>query len=225
MNNELEVFKNEEFGTVRTLNEGDTVLFCASDVAKALGYSRPRDAVAVHCKYITKAKISHPQSPAKQIEMLFVPEYDVYRMVSSPSVPVGNRKNDFIAWMQSLGFLTKIYLKTRKEIAFGEKLSETLKPFDIAIEKQYPCKDFYIDFYIPTMNIAIEYDEKEHKNYSYEAHELRQEVIENCLGCRFIRVSDVHGNDYNIGYIIKQIFNYNFSNKNFSNPLDTEGGL
>ena len=45
MNNELEVFKNEEFGTIRTLSEGDSVLFCASDVAKALGYAVPRKAV------------------------------------------------------------------------------------------------------------------------------------------------------------------------------------
>lgn len=209
--NNVKIYENKEFGPVRTIRVDEDVLFCLKDVATALGYSNSR--ALDHCENKSKHVISVFNSLRKdgtvvvqKVSLSFIPEDDIYRIVSSASVPIGNRKNDFIAWMQSLGFLTKIYLKTRKEIAFGEKLSETLKPFDIAIEKQYPCKDFYIDFYIPTMNIAIEYDEGEHKNYSYEAHELRQEVIENCLGCRFIRVSDVHSDDYNIGYIIKQIF-------------------
>lgn len=87
MSNELEVFKNEEFGTVRTLNEGDTVLFCASDVAKALGYSRPRDAVAVHCRSTVKHSIPHPQSPDKEIEVSFIPEGDVYRLIVRSKLP------------------------------------------------------------------------------------------------------------------------------------------
>lgn len=47
---ELQVFKNEEFGEVRTIEENGKILFCGSDIAKALGYSNPRDAIARHCK-------------------------------------------------------------------------------------------------------------------------------------------------------------------------------
>ena len=50
----LEVFQNEEFGTVRAIEEGDKVLFCATDVAKALGYSNQRDAIGRHCKGVVK---------------------------------------------------------------------------------------------------------------------------------------------------------------------------
>ena len=39
MNNKIEVFKNEQFGEVRTILEGETLLFCGSDIAKALGYA------------------------------------------------------------------------------------------------------------------------------------------------------------------------------------------
>lgn len=39
----LEVFQNEEFGTVRAIEEGDKVLFCATDIAKALGYNARND--------------------------------------------------------------------------------------------------------------------------------------------------------------------------------------
>ena len=39
MDNKIEVFKNEQFGEVRTILEGETLLFCGSDVARALGYA------------------------------------------------------------------------------------------------------------------------------------------------------------------------------------------
>ena len=50
MDNKIEVFKNEQFGEVRTILEGEKVLFCAADVAKALGYTNPNKAVNDHCR-------------------------------------------------------------------------------------------------------------------------------------------------------------------------------
>lgn len=35
--NELQIFNNPDFGEVRTLETNGKVLFCGSDVAKALG--------------------------------------------------------------------------------------------------------------------------------------------------------------------------------------------
>lgn len=52
--NELQIFQNEEFGEIRTFEEDGKVLFCASDVAKALGYARPNDAVTAHCRATVK---------------------------------------------------------------------------------------------------------------------------------------------------------------------------
>lgn len=37
--NELMIFNNPEFGEVRTIEENGKVLFCGSDIAKALGIS------------------------------------------------------------------------------------------------------------------------------------------------------------------------------------------
>lgn len=70
--NELKIFENRKFGEVRTIEEDGKVLFCASDVAKALGYSRPNDAIASHCRSTVKRRIPHPQSPEKTIEMSFI---------------------------------------------------------------------------------------------------------------------------------------------------------
>lgn len=49
MENELMIFNNPEFGEIRTIEEDGKVLFCGSDVAKALGYSKPQNAIDRHC--------------------------------------------------------------------------------------------------------------------------------------------------------------------------------
>ena len=52
--NDLTVFQNPEFGEIRTIEENGDVLFCGTDVAKALGYINPRDAVGRRCKGVVK---------------------------------------------------------------------------------------------------------------------------------------------------------------------------
>ena len=37
----MEVFENQEFGSIRLLQEAGKTFFCASDVAKALGHAAP----------------------------------------------------------------------------------------------------------------------------------------------------------------------------------------
>lgn len=94
--NELQIFNNPDFGEVRTLEANGKVLFCGSDVAKALGYSRPSDALAAHCRYTVKRSIPHPQSPDKTIEMSFIPESDLYRLVFSSKLPNAERFTDWV---------------------------------------------------------------------------------------------------------------------------------
>ena len=94
---------------------------------------------------------------------------------------------------------------TRKELMFLDLLEEGLELYDIKGIRQYPILNYRIDYYIPELNIAIEYDENDHKDYTYEEHEGRQLKIEEVLGCRFIRVSDNKTNNYNVCYVIKTI--------------------
>lgn len=45
--NEVKIFENSEFGAIRTVTDRtNSVWFCGSDVAKALGYERGAKAVA-----------------------------------------------------------------------------------------------------------------------------------------------------------------------------------
>ena len=39
--NQMEIFKNPEFGSIRVIEENGKYLFCGTDVAAALGYSNP----------------------------------------------------------------------------------------------------------------------------------------------------------------------------------------
>ena len=55
--NQMEIFKNPEFGSIRTFEQDGKVLFCGLDIAVALGYSNPRDALRRHCKGVVKRDI------------------------------------------------------------------------------------------------------------------------------------------------------------------------
>lgn len=48
MANDVQIFTNEEFGEIRTVNIDDEPWFVGKDVAKALGYSNSRDALSKH---------------------------------------------------------------------------------------------------------------------------------------------------------------------------------
>lgn len=93
MTNELQIFNNPEFGKIRTLEEGERVLFCGSDVAKALGYTNPSKALSDHCKGVTKRYT--PTKSGTQ-EMSFIPESDLYRLVFSSKLPTAEKFTDWV---------------------------------------------------------------------------------------------------------------------------------
>lgn len=97
MNNMIRIFENEEFGSLRILNEDNgRIMFCGKDVASALGYSNTKDAIRRHCRWGVKHDLPHPQSPSKSIKMIFIPEGDVYRLVAHSNLP---RAAEFESWI------------------------------------------------------------------------------------------------------------------------------
>jgi Prophage antirepressor len=110
---QLEIFKyqSEEesaFNEIRTIEQEDgKILFCASDVAKMLGYSRPNDAINDHCRHTSKHRIpcksgSYTNSEGaiveivKDVPMLFISEGDVYRLIVRSKLPSAER---FERWL------------------------------------------------------------------------------------------------------------------------------
>lgn len=86
--NHVEIFKNPEFGSVRIIDENGKYLFCGTDVARALGYARPNEAVSKHCRGTLKRRT--PTAGGIQ-EMLFIPEGDVYRLIVHSKLPSAER--------------------------------------------------------------------------------------------------------------------------------------
>lgn len=82
--NELRIFENSEFGNVRTMEIDGKPYFVANDVAKALGYAVPKDAVARHCKGALKHRYL---TDGGEQEVKIIPEGDIYRLVIKSQLP------------------------------------------------------------------------------------------------------------------------------------------
>lgn len=93
--NELQIFKNEKFGEIRTVEENGKVLFCGSDVAKALGYSKPHNAISMHCKGVA-LKQGIIDSLGRPQEMTFITEGDIYRLAAKSKLPGAD---EFESWI------------------------------------------------------------------------------------------------------------------------------
>lgn len=91
--NDLQVFENSDFGSIRTIEEDGKILFCGLDIAKALGYAVPRKALYDHCKGVLKRNL--PTNGGIQ-EMSFLPEGDVYRLISHSQLPAAEK---FESWI------------------------------------------------------------------------------------------------------------------------------
>ncbi len=122
---ELQIFSNDDFGEVRIIEEDGKILFCGSDVAKALGYSNAPDALRRHCRAIVK----HDTPLAGKIQKInFIPEGDVYRLITHSKLPSAEK---FESWV--FDEVLPIIRKTGGYVANNDK---------------------FLDFYIPDADEA-----------------------------------------------------------------------
>lgn len=91
--NELKIFENEEFGSIRTIEENSKVLFCGKDIAMALGYSNYRDALNRHCNGVVK----RDTLTAGGVQSIsFITEGNVYRLITHSKLPAAEK---FESWV------------------------------------------------------------------------------------------------------------------------------
>ena len=91
--NNLQIFNNDRFGEIRTVEDGGKVLFCGSDVANALGYTNTRKALSDHCKGVTKCDTL---TNGGNQTLNFIPEGDVYRLITHSKLPTAQ---EFEHWV------------------------------------------------------------------------------------------------------------------------------
>lgn len=132
--NELKIFENTQFGTVRTFTENGKTLFCGKDVAMALGYKETHKAISRHCKGGTKRPV--PTSGGTQ-ETIFITKGDVYRLAASSKLPDAEK---FESWIfdEVLPSIQETggYIYTTPEMTDAEIMAKAVLIAQTEIEKR-----------------------------------------------------------------------------------------
>lgn len=152
--NELQIFKNEKFGEIRTVEENGKVLFCGSDVAKALGYTNPTKAINDHCRGI-KARRTN-DSLGRQQEINFITEGDIYRLAAKSKLPGAD---EFESWI-----FDEVLPSIRKHGAYMT---------DVTIDRMIASPEFGIQ-----LLTALKEEQKKRQNLEMENAQQRQMIAE-----------------------------------------------
>lgn len=191
----------------------DKPVISDKQVAELLGYKKGarevRDRVAKNLKHFeTGLHIEDLQSEVSQsdtlIETLISLGYAKQSITQAKNIYIFSQagfllflsiievNNDYTSFIQDYFQVDKTMTTTiipmRYELAFGKMLQTIFKNV-LTFETQYSCcnNKYRIDFYEPTLKLAIEYDEEHHDHQQYEDNQ-RESEIHNKLGCSFIRV-------------------------------------
>lgn len=126
--NELKVFENSQFGKLNIMIIDGKEYFPATDCAKVLGYTNPRKAIIDHCRCVTKRYTPHPQNPEKIMEVSFIPEGDLYRLIARSKLPAAEQ---FERWV-----FDEVLPAIRKHGGYltPEKVEEALLNPDVMIK-------------------------------------------------------------------------------------------
>lgn len=96
--NEIQIFQNQEFGAIRTIsNEQGEALFCAKDVADALGYLNSRKAIKDHVANEDKLE-ERIVTSGQNRHLIFINESGLYALILSSKLESAKR---FKHWVTS----------------------------------------------------------------------------------------------------------------------------
>lgn len=96
--NELKIFQNPEFGAVRTIVIDDEVWFVGNDVARALGYQKPDQAVRTNVSDEDSTLMGVSDSNNHTQQMKVINESGLYDLVFESRLPSAKR---FRHWVTS----------------------------------------------------------------------------------------------------------------------------
>lgn len=97
--NELQIFKNEEFGSVRTMVIGNEPYFVGKDVAEILGYSDPSSTVSKNVDDEDKTTLLLEQDGSNyRSQTTLINESGLYSLILSSKLPTAKK---FKRWVTS----------------------------------------------------------------------------------------------------------------------------
>lgn len=160
----------------------------ANDVASALGYKNPADAVYRLVKEKNKGLV-RASTPSGMQSMTVLEEAGVLQLVS------GSRMPKALEIAKKLGFTTFHSLPEQESVLVLESAFADLSPI-----RQFTVHGYHIDLYLAKVNLAIECDENGHSN-GYPDDPAREQIIKSALGCSFVRFNPNEAG-FNIGDVI-----------------------
>ena len=95
--NELKIFENEQFGTIRTVEIDSTPYFVGKDVATILGYSDTAKAIRVHVDDEDKG-VDEMDTPGGKQNIILINESGLYSLILSSKLP---KAKEFKRWVTS----------------------------------------------------------------------------------------------------------------------------
>ena len=90
MNTGIEVFKNDEFGSIRTMTVNREPMFVGKDVAEILGYERTADAIRVHVDPEDRG-VGEMQTPGGTQQMVIINESGLYSLILGSKLPTAKK--------------------------------------------------------------------------------------------------------------------------------------
>lgn len=93
--NDLQIFENPEFGSVRTVEIDGTPWLVGKDVATALGYKNPQRAIRDHVDAEDKG-VTKTVTPSGEQEMLIINESGLYSLILSSKMPKAKAFNRWV---------------------------------------------------------------------------------------------------------------------------------
>lgn len=97
MNNEIKVFSNEEFGSIRRVEVDGEFWLVGKDIAQVLGYKNPQEAIRTHVDDDDKG-VSEILTPGGKQNVPIINESGLYSLVLSSKLPSAKK---FRRWVTS----------------------------------------------------------------------------------------------------------------------------
>ena len=155
MNNELKIFENPAFGSIRTVEMDGTPYFVGKDVAEVLEYSNPRDALSRHVDEEDKNTVVNPDGNRGNPNMTIINESGLYSLILSSKLPKAKefkhwvtsevlptiRKHGMYATEELLDnpdFAIKVFAELKSEREKRKVLESTVKEKEQQIEQDKP---------------------------------------------------------------------------------------
>lgn len=196
-----------KIGNARNLIMNDTIWFVGVDISKAIGYQGVskslRDIVSDAHKVKIKMNMLYKNPPycCYRTNVTLINKIGVSEFISKSKLIHEERKKELALQFELDDHL---FIYSRKEIEFKSLIISFMEAFGYTVKHQFYIGKYRADFYIPEINMIIEYDENNHLDYDKDKEKEREDFIIKETGADIVRVDDK--NDiYNLGIIAKRM--------------------